>query len=207
MAYHLASPAIGPDDGTPLFAPALHPAGARRWNNGVQMPILGYGVFQIPDPRECERCVVDAIETLWVQDADDERTRKAIERSLRYLQTDDLDLYLIHQPFADVHGSWRAMEEAHRQGKLRAIGLGNFHPDRLMDIKAFNEVPPAVNRVEVNPFHQQVDSAAFMRENGVQAEARHRAQQLLVSPAACAQASAPAGQPRSSSRARGARFA
>ena len=176
-------------------------------NNGVEMPIVGYGVFQIADAKECERCVVDAIQTgyrlidtaasylneeavgrgiknsgvpreelfvttkLWVQDTGHERTRKAIERSLRYLQMDYLDLYLIHQPFADVHGSWRAMEEAHREGKLRAIGVSNFHPDRLMDIKAFNEVAPAVNQIEVNPFHQQADSVAFMREIGVQAEA------------------------------------
>lgn len=176
-------------------------------NNGIQMPITGFGVFQIADPKECERSVVDAIGAgyrlidtaasymneeavgnglrqsgvvredlfvttkLWVQDAGYERTLQAIERSLRRLRLDYLDLYLIHQPFGDVHGSWRAMEEACKAGKLRAIGLSNFHPDRLMDIKAFNEVPPAVNQVEVNPFHQQADNLAFMRDNGVQAEA------------------------------------
>jgi 2,5-diketo-D-gluconate reductase A len=176
-------------------------------NNGLKMPILGFGVFQIPDPVECERCVIDAIDTgyrlidtaasylneeavgkgiknsgvaredlfvttkLWVQDTGYESTTLAIEKSLRRLQMDYLDLYLIHQPFGDVHGSWRAMEDAHREGKLRAIGVSNFHPDRLMDIIAFNEVPPAVNQVEVNPFHQQVESVTFMRENGVQAEA------------------------------------
>lgn len=176
-------------------------------NNGVQMPILGYGVFQIPDAQECERCVVDAIRTgyrlidtaasylneeavgrgignagvprtelfvttkLWVQDAGYERARQAIDKSLLRLQLDYLDLYLIHQPFGDVHGSWRAMEEALQAGKLRAIGVSNFHPDRLMDIKAFNQIAPAVNQVEVNPFHQQDDSVAFMRDNGVQAEA------------------------------------
>jgi 2,5-diketo-D-gluconate reductase A len=106
-----------------------------------------------------------------VQDTGCERTRRAIDMSLRRLQLEYLDLYLIHQPFGDVHGSWRAMEEAHRAGKLRAIGLSNFHPDRLMDIKAFNEVAPAVNQVEINPFHQQAESVAFMRENGVQPEA------------------------------------
>jgi 2,5-diketo-D-gluconate reductase A len=84
---------------------------------------------------------------------------------------DYLDLYLIHQPFGDVHGSWRAMEEAHRAGKLRAIGVSNFQPDRLMDLIAFNEIAPAVNQVEVNPFHQQLESVSFMREHGVQAEA------------------------------------
>jgi 2,5-diketo-D-gluconate reductase A len=176
-------------------------------NNGVQMPIVGFGVFQIPDPEECERSVVDAIEAgyrlidtaasymneeavgkgllhsgmqreslfvtskLWVEDAGYERTLQAIDKSLRRLQLDYLDLYLIHQPFGDVHGSWRAMEEAYKAGKLRAIGLSNFHPDRLMDIKAFNEVAPMVNQVEVNPFHQQAESVAFMRDNGAQAEA------------------------------------
>jgi 2,5-diketo-D-gluconate reductase A len=108
---------------------------------------------------------------LWVEDAGYERTQQAIDKSLGRLQLDYLDLYLIHQPFGDVHGSWRAMEEAHRAGKLRAIGLSNFQPDRLMDIKAFNEVTPAVNQIEVNPFHQQAESADFMRELGVQAEA------------------------------------
>lgn len=176
-------------------------------NNGMQMPILGFGVFQVADQKECERSVVDAIEAgyrlidtaasymneaavgralrvsglprealfvttkLWVQDTGYERTLKAIDKSLHRLQLDYLDLYLIHQPFADVHGSWRAMQEAHRAGKLRAIGVSNFQPDRLMDIKAFNEVAPAVNQVEVNPFHQQDESVAFMRDNGVQAEA------------------------------------
>jgi len=176
-------------------------------NNGLQIPIVGYGVFQIADADECQRSVVDAIESgyrlidtaasymneeavgkglrssgirreelfvtskLWVQEAGYERTQRAIEKSLRRLQLDHLDLYLIHQPFGDVHGSWRAMEDAYRAGKLRAIGVSNFHPDRLMDIKAFNEIAPAVNQVEVNPFQQQQESAAFMKELGVQAEA------------------------------------
>jgi 2,5-diketo-D-gluconate reductase A len=108
---------------------------------------------------------------LWVQHTGYERTKEAIDQSLRRLQLDYLDLYLIHQPFGDVHGSWRAMEEACRAGKLRAIGVSNFQPDRLMDIIAFNEIAPAVNQVEVNPFHQQAEAAAFMRENGVQAQA------------------------------------
>lgn len=176
-------------------------------NNGLKMPTLGYGVFQIPDAQQCERAVIDAIETgyrlidtaasylneaavgkgirssgvqrqelfvttkLWVQHTGFERTQKAIDDSLRRLQLDYLDLYLIHQPFGDVHGSWRAMEAAHHAGKLRAIGVSNFQPDRLMDIIAFNEVKPAVNQIEVNPFHQQAESAAFMAKVGVQAEA------------------------------------
>lgn len=176
-------------------------------NNGLKMPLLGFGVFQIPDPAECERCVIDAIESgyrlidtatsylnenavgvgvrhagvaredlfvtskLWVQDTGYEKTKLAIDKSLQRLQLDYLDMYLIHQPFGDVYGSWRAMEEAYRAGKLRAIGVSNFHTDRLMDLMAFNEVAPAVNQIEVNPFHQQEDAAAFMQANGVQAEA------------------------------------
>ena len=176
-------------------------------NNAIEMPLLGFGVFQIPDPAICEQSVVDAIQAgyrlidtaasykneeavgrglkhcgvprdelfvtskLWVDDAGYERARLAIDKSLKRLGLDYLDLYLIHQPFSDVHGAWRAMEEAHRAGKLRAIGLSNFQPDRLMDITVFNDVKPAVNQIEVNPFHQQAESVDFMRELGVQAEA------------------------------------
>ena len=176
-------------------------------NNGISMPVAGYGVFQIPDPAECERAVIDAIgagyrlidtaasylneaavgqgikhggvareqlfvtSKLWVQDTGYERTRDAIEQSLRRLQLDYLDLFLIHQPFGDVHGSWRAMQDAYRGGKLRAIGVSNFHPDRLMDLIAFNDIAPAVNQIEGNPFHQQADSVAFMLEHGVQPQA------------------------------------
>ncbi|MGO4152134.1 aldo/keto reductase [Cupriavidus sp. YAF13] len=176
-------------------------------NNGIKMPILGYGVFQIADAAECERCVVDAVQAgyrlidtaasyrneeavgrglkrcgvprdqlfvtskLWVEDAGYLHTRAAIDKSLARLGLDYLDLYLIHQPYSDVHGSWRAMEEAYRAGKLRAIGLSNFQPDRLMDIQAFNEVAPAVNQIEVNPFHQQTESVDFMRGLGVRPEA------------------------------------
>ncbi|CAM2162991.1 Glyoxal reductase [Burkholderia cepacia] len=176
-------------------------------NNGMKMPILGYGVFQIADEAECERCVVDAVQAgyrlidtaasykneeavgrglkrcgiprdqlfitskLWVEDAGYERAQAAIDKSLKRLGLDYLDLFLIHQPFSDVHGAWRAMEEAHRAGKLRAIGVSNFQPDRLMDIIAFNEIKPAVNQIEVNPFHQQAESVEFMRGLGVQPEA------------------------------------
>lgn len=176
-------------------------------NTGAKMPALGYGVYQIADANECERCVIDAIETgyrlidtaasyqneeavgkalrasgvarnelfvttkLWVQDSGYERTKQAIDKSLHRMQLDYLDLYLIHQPFGDVHGSWRAMEEAHREGKLRAIGVSNFAPDRVMDMIAFNQVPPTVNQIEVNPFHQQQESVSFASENGVQTQA------------------------------------
>ncbi len=175
-------------------------------NNGVEMPILGFGVFQVPDPNECERSVYEAIETgyrlidtaasymneesvgkaikgsgisreelfittkLWVQDTGYEKTKKAFERSLKKLQLDYLDLFLIHQPYSDVHGSWRAMEELNRQGKVRAIGVSNFHPDRVMDIISFNEIVPAVNQIETHPFHQQIETQRFLKENGVQHE-------------------------------------
>jgi 2,5-diketo-D-gluconate reductase A len=108
---------------------------------------------------------------LWVQDTGYERTQHAIDRSLRRLQLDQLDLYLIHQPYGDVHGSWRAMQDAYRAGKLRSIGVSNFQTDRLMDITAFNEIKPAVNQVEINPFQQQEEGVSFMRELNVQAEA------------------------------------
>ena len=176
-------------------------------NNGTTMPILGFGVFQIPDPSECERSVIDAVNAgyrlidtaasymneaavgkgvrnsgvarqdlfitskLWVQDTGYVNTQNAIEQSLQRLQLDYLDLFLIHQPFGDVHGSWRAMQDAYRAGKLRAIGVSNFQPDRLMDLIAFIEIAPAVNQIEVNPFHQQAGSVAFMQEHGVQAQA------------------------------------
>ncbi|MEH7500547.1 aldo/keto reductase [Neobacillus drentensis] len=175
-------------------------------NNGVEMPILGFGVFQMNDPKECEQAVYDAlmagyrlIDTaasylneeavgraikrsgvpreelfittkLWVQDAGYESTKKAFARSLERLQLDYLDLYLIHQPFGDVYGSWRAMEELYREGKIRAIGVSNFYPDRLTDLIIHNEVVPAVNQVETHPFCQQIESAKFMKENNVQIE-------------------------------------
>lgn len=175
-------------------------------NNGVQMPILGFGVFQIQDANECEQSVYDAITAgyrlidtaasylneeavgraikrsdvereelfittkLWVQDAGYERTKQAFDKSLKRLQLDYLDLYLIHQPFGDVHGSWRAMEELNREGKVRAIGVSNFHEDRLIDLIIHNEVVPAVNQVETHPFNQQIEHAAFMKENHVQIE-------------------------------------
>jgi 2,5-diketo-D-gluconate reductase A len=176
-------------------------------NNGVEMPILGFGVFQVPDPEECEKAVIDAIETgyrlidtaasylnetavgnaiknsgvqredlfittkLWVQDNGYEKAKKAFEKSLNKLQLDYLDLYLIHQPFGDVHGSWRAMEELYKNGKVKSIGVSNFQPDRVMDIITFNEIIPAVNQVETHPFNQQIETQKFLTDNRVQIEA------------------------------------
>ncbi len=175
-------------------------------NNGLAMPILGFGVFQIPDHAECERCVDDALEVgyrsidtaaayrneeavgkalrrsglpreelfittkLWIQDAGYESAREAFERSLNKLQLDYLDLYLIHQPYGDVYGAWRAMEELYQSGQVKAIGVSNFQPDRLVDLILHNKVVPAVNQVETHPFHQQVDAQALMQEYGVQIE-------------------------------------
>jgi diketogulonate reductase-like aldo/keto reductase len=176
-------------------------------NNGVKMPILGFGVFQVPDPAECEASVVEAIKAgyrlidtaasylneeavgkaikrsgvpreelfittkLWVQDASYEGAKQAFETSTQKLGLDYLDLYLIHQPFGDVHGAWRAMEELYRAGRIKAIGVSNFAPDRLMDFLVQHEVKPAVNQVETHPFHQQVAEQQFMVDNGVQMEA------------------------------------
>lgn len=175
-------------------------------NNGVTMPLLGFGVFQMNDAEECERSVYEAICTgyrlidtaaaygnevavgnairrsgvardelfittkLWIQDAGDERAKQAFERSLERLQLEYLDLYLIHQPFGDVYGSWRAMEELYRAGRVRAIGVSNFHPDRVMDLIVHNQVVPAVNQVETHPFHQQIENQQFLQEQGVQIE-------------------------------------
>lgn len=175
-------------------------------NNGVEMPILGLGVFQMADLAECERSVADAIRAgyrlidtaasyenegavgrgigrggvprdelfvttkLWLADAGYDKTKRAFDRSLGRLGLEYLDLYLIHQPYGDVYGAWRAMEELYRAGRVRAIGVSNFHPDRVMDLILHNEVPPAVNQVETHPFHQQVETQKFLRENGVQIE-------------------------------------
>jgi len=177
-----------------------------KLNNGIEMPILGFGVFQVTDLAECERSVADAIETgyrlidtaqsymneeavgkaikrsgiareelfittkLWIQPKGYEGAKKAFENSLRKLQLDYLDLYLIHQPFGDVYGEWRAMEELYTAGKVRAIGVSNFHPDRLMDLIVNNDIVPAVNQVETHPFHQQNEAQQFMKDNNVQIE-------------------------------------
>jgi 2,5-diketo-D-gluconate reductase A len=177
-----------------------------KLNNGIEMPLLGFGVFQVPDPKECEQSVYEAIQCgyrlidtaaayfneeavgkaikkssikredlfittkLWIQDAGYEKTKKAFDNSLKKLKLDYLDLYLIHQPYSDVHGAWRAMEELYREGRIRAIGVSNFHPDRVMDLISFNEIVPAVNQIETHPFHQQIEMQKFLKENGVQHE-------------------------------------
>jgi 2,5-diketo-D-gluconate reductase A len=177
-----------------------------RLNNGVQMPILGFGVFQVKDLDECERSVSDALAVgyrlidtaesyeneaavgkaiqksdlpreelfittkLWIQRNGHQGTIKSFEGSLKRLGLDYVDLYLIHQPFGDVYGEWRAMEEIYRSGRARAIGVSNFQPDRLIDLIVHNEIVPAVNQVETHPFHQQIDTQKFLQDNGVQIE-------------------------------------
>lgn len=174
-------------------------------NNGVKMPILGYGVYQVSSD-ECERCVRDAIDVgyrsidtaqsygneeavgrgiknsgvkrddiflttkVWVSNSGYENAKKSIEESLRKLDTDYIDLLLIHQPFGDYYGTWRAMEEAYKVGYLRAIGVSNFYPDRLVDLCRFVEVTPAVNQVETHVFQQQKKAHEYMEKYGVQHE-------------------------------------
>lgn len=176
-------------------------------NNGVEMPIIGFGVFQVPDPAECERSVRDAIDSgyrlidtaasygneeavgagikssgidraelfittkLWVDDVSYDGAKAAFERSMNKLGLDYLDLYLLHQPYADVYGAWRAMEELYAAGCIRAIGISNFYPDRVVDFALHNKVTPAVNQIEINPFHQQEDALSIGKEYGIQAEA------------------------------------
>jgi 2,5-diketo-D-gluconate reductase A len=175
-----------------------------KLNNGVEMPMLGFGVFQVTDQIVCERSVYDAIlagyrlidtaasylneeavgkaikrsgvqrdelfitTKLWVQDTGYENTKNAFEKSLKRIQLEYLDLYLIHQPYGDVHGSWRAMEELCQEGRIRAIGVSNFQPDRVMDLIVFNKITPAVNQIETHQFYQQIDAQKFLQENGVQ---------------------------------------
>src|SRR6476661_262188 len=165
-----------------------------KLNNGVEMPILGFGVFQVKDLEECERSVINAIQTgyrlidtaqsygneeavgraikksgvaredlfittkLWIQSNGYEGTKRAFENSLKRLGLDYLDLYLMHQPYGDVYGEWRAMQELYSEKKVRAIGISNFHPDRLIDLIVHNEVVPAVNQIETHPFHQQIET-------------------------------------------------
>lgn len=172
-----------------------------KLNNGIDMPILGYGVFQV-SPEECERCVLDAISAgyrlidtaqayyneegvgnavakcgvprdklflttkVWISNAGEEKAGASIDKSLRKLRTDYIDLLLIHQPFSDYTGTWRAMEKAVREGKVRAIGLSNFYPDRFVDMAEYAEIKPAVNQLLTNVFSQQWDAEAEMKPYG-----------------------------------------
>lgn len=185
-------------------------------NNGVEMPILGFGVFQVPDSAQCEQAVSNALEAgyrlidtaaaymneeavgaaikksgisreelfittkLWIQDQGYENAKKAFYASLEKLGLDYLDLYLIHQPFNDYYGSWRAMEELYKEGKIRAIGVSNFYPDRLVDLILNNEVVPAVNQVENHPFFQQKDAKKVIEEYGVQIQAWDHLQKVRI---------------------------
>ncbi len=173
-------------------------------NNGVEMPILGFGVFQIPNESECEQAVIDAIKTgyrlidtaasyqnetavgnaikksevprnelfittkLWASDMGYENTKLAFQKSIDKLQLDYLDLYLIHQPYGDVFGSWKAMQELYHEGKIKAIGVANFHPDRVIDLIINSGFTPAVNQIETHPFHQQIETQQFLTDNNVQ---------------------------------------
>lgn len=174
-----------------------------KLSNGVEMPILGYGVYQVP-PQECERCVLDAIGVgyrsidtaqayrneegvgnairkcgvpreelfittkVWISNAGYDKAKASIDESLRKLQSDYADLLLIHQPFGDYYGTYRAMEEAYRAGKARAIGVSNFYPDRFVDIAEFNEIKPMVNQVETHVFNQQTEPQRIMEKYGTQ---------------------------------------
>lgn len=178
-----------------------------KLNNGIEMPLLGFGVFQITDIKEAEKAILTALEAgyrlidtassygneeavgraikqsgitrsdifvttkVWVKDAGYEATKRAISESLRKLQLDYLDLYLIHQPYGDVYGSWRAMEEAYESGMIRAIGVSNFEPDRIWDLALYNRVRPAVNQIEINPWMQQQDTVKFLQDKKIQPEA------------------------------------
>ena len=180
---------------------------SRTLYNGIELPMIGYGTFQIRDSVQCEQCVSEALKTgyrlfdtaasyeneaavgaalrssglprgawfittkLWVQDAGYDGTLRAFDRSLEALGLDQIDLYLIHQPFGDYYGAWRAIERLYREGAVRAVGVSNFTPERLVDLCETVEVKPAVNQVELHPFFQQENALALMKEYGVQPEA------------------------------------
>ena len=177
---------------------------AVKLNNNVEMPILGFGVFQIPDYQACKRSVLTALEVgyrsidtaqaygnekavgdaikesgiarkdlfittkLWISDYGYDKAKLAFAKSMDKLQLDYLDLYLLHQPYNDVYGSWRAMEELKKSGKIKAIGVSNFYPDRLVDLICYNEIPPALNQIETHVFHQRENDQEVMEEYGVQ---------------------------------------
>lgn len=175
-------------------------------SNGVEMPILGYGVYQVTKD-ECERCVLDALQAgyrsidtaqsyfneeevgsaiqksgvpredifltskVWIEHYGYEPCRKSVEASMEKLQTDYLDLMLLHQPFSDYYGAWRALEDLYEEGKIRAIGISNFYPDRLVDLASFARIKPMVNQVETHPYNQQILAKQYMDKYGVQIEA------------------------------------
>lgn len=176
-------------------------------NNGVKMPSVGFGVFQITDKEECVRVVLDAIDVgyrlidtaqaygneeavgeaitkssvpreelfittkVWISNSGYEKAKASIESSLKKMKLDYLDLVLIHQPVNDYYGTYRAMQDLYKEGKIKAIGVSNFYPDRLVDLALFNEVKPAVNQIEINPFHQQLDAQTFNQKYNVQLQA------------------------------------
>jgi len=178
-----------------------------KLNNGIEMPQLGFGVFQVTDLEQCEQAVVDAIASgyrlidtaaayqneaavgraikrsgvdrkelfitskLWVSDANYERAKKGIETSLNNLGVDYLDLYLLHQPYGDVSGAWRALEEAYKAGKIRAIGVSNFYADQLKNLELSNEIKPVINQIEVSPWYQQDSEVEFNQNEDVRVEA------------------------------------
>lgn len=177
-----------------------------KLSNGLEMPILGFGVFQIPDYEECKKSVLDAIEAgyklidtasaynnekavgdaikergidrkelfittkLWISDSVYDNAKKAFEVSMNKLNLDYLDLYLIHQPFGDYYGSWRAMEDLYNEGKIKAIGVCNFYPDRLLDFVMHNKTAPMVNQIETHPFFQREEDNKLMKEYNIQIE-------------------------------------
>lgn len=176
-------------------------------NNGVKMPSVGFGVFQITDKEECIKVVLDAIDAgyrlidtaqsygneeavgeaidkssvpreklfittkVWISNSGYEKAKISIEASLKKMKLDYLDLVLIHQPLNDYYGTYRAMEDLYKEGKIKAIGVSNFYPDRLVDLALYNEVTPAVNQIEINPFHQQIMAQKFNKKYGVQLQA------------------------------------
>lgn len=176
-------------------------------NNGIKMPAVGFGVFQIPEKEECVRVVLDAIDSgyrlidtaqaygneeavgeaiakssvprkdlfittkVWISNAGYEKAKKSIEESLSKMKLDYIDLILIHQPLNDYYGTYRAMEDLYKEGKIKAIGVSNFYPDRLVDIAKFNKIVPAVNQIEVNPYHQQIEAQQINEKYGVQLQA------------------------------------
>lgn len=175
-------------------------------SNGLKMPILGYGVYQVTK-EECERCVLDALKAgyrsidtaqsyfneeevgnaieksgvpreeiflttkVWIEHYGYENTKASVLESMRKLKTDYLDLCLLHQPFADYYGAWRALEDLYEEGKIRAIGISNFYPDRMIDIASFSRIRPMVNQVETHPFNQQITAKSYMDKYGIQIEA------------------------------------